>query len=181
MGASTAAQLVKGPGGSNLDLVLVGKPGSEPPSSTSSSSFSSSSPAVAAACKKVPALARAIAQVAAIDSGDSDALARLFEGASCVIHCAGPFQSGGAGAASDEKGGGGKGSAVPAPLAAAIKAKVPYVDVCDDPDWAKVRGGVFLSFFFFLRERDRERERERERDRERGRERERERKGKRKG
>lgn len=153
VGASTAAQLAKGPGGDLLDLVLVGKPGGG--EETSSSSLSSASPAVAAACKKYPALARAIARVAAVDSGDAKALEELFRGASVVIHCAGPFQSGGAGAAGGG-GGGGKGSVVPAPLAAAIKAKVPYVDVCDDPDWAKVRKRE--TFWFLEREREKRKE-----------------------
>ena len=182
VGASTAAQLARGPGGDQLDLVLVGKPGGEgetlPSSSSSASSSSpspslcSASPAVAAACKKFPALARAIFRVAAVDSGDARALEGLFAGASCVIHCAGPFQSGGAGAAAaaSEKAGEGK-SSVPAPLAAAIRAKVPYVDVCDDPDWAKVRERERERDVLFERKREkRERERkEREREkRERG-------------
>ena len=142
VGASTAAQLVRGPGGSQLDLVLVGKPEATPPSSSSPSSPPSA--AVSAACRKVPALSKAIVQVAAVDSGDVEGLAGLLEGAACVVHCAGPFQSGGAGAgagAGAEGGGRGgeKGGSIPAPLAAAIRAKVPYVDVCDDPDWAKVR------------------------------------------
>ena len=146
VGASTALQLAKGPGGDQLDLVLVGKPGSDPPpssSSSSSSSFASASAAVSSACKKFPALSRAIVAVAAVDSGDAKALEELFKGASCVIHCAGPFQSGGGGAAAAAAPGGNNGAqpSVPAPLAAAIRAKVPYVDVCDDPDWAKVREG----------------------------------------
>jgi hypothetical protein len=143
VGASTALQLVKGPGGDQLDLVLVGKPGGGGGKPSPPTPISSASAAVSAACEKVPALSRAIVAVAAVDSGDVEALEELFKGASCVIHCAGPFQSGGAGARSDRRGGGGGGggasSSVPAPLAAAIRAKVPYVDVCDDPDWAKVR------------------------------------------
>ena len=168
VGASTAAQLAKGPGGELLDLVLVGKPEGGAETSPSSFSLSSASPAVAAACKKYPVLSKAIFQVATVDSGDARRLEELFRGAACVIHCAGPFQSGGAGAAaetaaaaSEKEGGNGK-AAVPAPLAAAIRAKVPYVDVCDDPDWAKVRERerrFFMLCFLFERERERGNER----------------------
>ena len=156
VGASTAAQLAKGPGGEQLDLVLVGKPGGGGAggSKTPSSSFASASAAVSAACKKYPALSKAIVAVASVDSGDVEKLTNLFKGASCVIHCAGPFQSGGAGARMSDKN---NSSSVPAPLAAAIRARVPYVDVCDDPDWAKVRRARSL---FLVSEREREREKE---------------------
>ena len=69
-----------------------------------------------------------------VDAGDVTGMAAALReaGADLVIHTAGPFQGGGAGAGADADG-------VPAPLAAAIEAGVPYVDVCDDAGWARVR------------------------------------------
>lgn len=49
------------------------------------------------------------------------------EGASLVIHTAGPFQR----------------SENFAPIEAAIEARVPYIDVCDDTTYSEKWGGAF--------------------------------------
>ena len=126
MGSATAAALLAGNGSAasgdaapKLDLLLVGRDAGRG--------------AAAAAALAPAAGATPVAYATSPDALTSPAaLAPLLEGAALLIHCAGPFQAGGGGAGA---GGGG----TPAPLAAAIAAGIPYVDVCDDPDWAQVR------------------------------------------
>ena len=62
------------------------------------------------------------AQFAAIDLANPASLAAAVKGADLVVHSAGPFQGGG-----DDL----------AVLRAAIDAKVPYLDVCDDAEYAQ--------------------------------------------
>ena len=76
------------------------------------------------------------AQFLRVDAGDAPGLVAALQGADLLIHTAGPFQAEGAG-----RGRGG----VPAPLAAAIEAGVPYVDVCDDAAWARVSWCVWCG------------------------------------
>jgi saccharopine dehydrogenase-like NADP-dependent oxidoreductase len=74
----------------------------------------------AAAVERHPSLRSAA--FARCDSADPASLASAIQGADLVVHSAGPFQGGG-----DEC----------AVLNAAIDAKVPYLDVCDDAEYAK--------------------------------------------
>ena len=82
--------------------------------------------AFAACTARHPALANGAATFAEVDvaaaSSAAASLAEILTGADLVVHSAGPFQ------------GGGDGCAV---LDAAIAAKVPYLDVCDDAEYAK--------------------------------------------
>ena len=124
VGSATAAALLAGNGAGGagrttraLDLLLVGRDAGRA--------------AAATAALREAAASTPLAYVTSPDALASPAaLAPLLAGAGLLIHCAGPFQAGGGG------GGGGAGS-IPAPLAAAIAAGIPYVDVCDDPEWAQ--------------------------------------------
>ena len=82
--------------------------------------------AFSACTARHPALANGAATFAEVDvaaaSSAAASLAEILTGADLVVHSAGPFQ------------GGGDGCAV---LDAAIAAKVPYLDVCDDAEYAK--------------------------------------------
>ena len=78
------------------------------------------SPDAAADAKaRHPSLASA--EFARVDAADPASLAAVIAGADLVVHSAGPFQGGG-----DEC----------AVLDAAIAARVPYLDVCDDAEYA---------------------------------------------
>ena len=76
----------------------------------------------AAAVERHPSLRSTSCAFAACDCSDPASLAAVIAGADLVVHSAGPFQ------------GGGDGCAV---LDAAIDQGVPYLDVCDDAEYAK--------------------------------------------
>ena len=76
----------------------------------------------AAAVERHPSLRSTSCAFAACDRSDRASLAAVIAGADLVVHSAGPFQ------------GGGDGCAV---LDAAIEQGVPYLDVCDDAEYAK--------------------------------------------
>lgn len=77
--------------------------------------------AAAEAMERHPSL-RGVAEFAKLDLGDASSVAAAIAGADLVVHSAGPFQ------------GGGDRCAV---MDAAIAAGVPYLDVCDDADYAR--------------------------------------------
>jgi len=72
-----------------------------------------------------------------VEAGDEAGLTAAARGFDLIVHTAGPFQAGGGGWRE------GKGGDLlpPAPLAAAIAAGVPYVDVCDDSAFVRVGTG----------------------------------------
>ena len=76
----------------------------------------------AAAVERHPSLRSTSCAFAACDCSDRASLASVIAGADLVVHSAGPFQGGG-----DEC----------AVLDAAIANGVPYLDVCDDAEYAK--------------------------------------------
>ena len=77
--------------------------------------------AAAEAMERHPSL-RGVAEFAKLDLADASSVASAIAGADLVVHSAGPFQ------------GGGDKCAV---MDAAIAAGVPYLDVCDDADYAR--------------------------------------------
>ena len=77
--------------------------------------------AAAEAMERHPSL-RGVAEFAKLDTADASSVASAIAGADLVVHSAGPFQ------------GGGDKCAV---MDAAIAAGVPYLDVCDDADYAR--------------------------------------------
>jgi saccharopine dehydrogenase-like NADP-dependent oxidoreductase len=77
--------------------------------------------AAAEAMERHPSL-RGVAEFAKLDLADASSVASAIAGADLVVHSAGPFQ------------GGGDKCAV---MDAAIAAGVPYLDVCDDAEYAR--------------------------------------------
>jgi saccharopine dehydrogenase-like NADP-dependent oxidoreductase len=77
--------------------------------------------AAAEAMERHPSL-RGVAEFAKLNLADASSVASAIAGADLVVHSAGPFQ------------GGGDKCAV---MDAAIAAGVPYLDVCDDADYAR--------------------------------------------
>jgi len=77
--------------------------------------------AAAEAMERHPSL-RGVAEFAKLDLADASSVASAIAGADLVVHSAGPFQ------------GGGDKCLV---MDAAIAAGVPYLDVCDDADYAR--------------------------------------------
>jgi short subunit dehydrogenase-like uncharacterized protein len=77
--------------------------------------------AAAEAMERHPCL-RGVADFAKLDLADAGSVAAAIAGADLVVHSAGPFQSGG-----DRN----------AVMDAAIAAGVPYLDVCDDANYAQ--------------------------------------------
>ena len=61
-----------------------------------------------------------------LDIDDQSTVERAIDGADLVVHTAGPFQRKG----------------VCSVLQAAIRRKVPYLDVCDDTSYAKMARGM---------------------------------------